>query len=52
MIKMYLIYDNMRTNGTINVFICINNHVNSCIQCMLLASFTPDTNLLSPSSTK
>ena len=35
MIEMYLIYDNMHTNGTINAFICINNNVNSCIKCML-----------------
>ena len=32
---MYLKYDNMNTNGIINAFICINNHVNSCIKCML-----------------
>ena len=31
MIEMYLKYDNMHTNGIINAFICINNHVNSCI---------------------
>ena len=35
MIEMYLKYDNMHTNGTVNTFICINNHVNSCINCML-----------------
>ena len=35
MIEMYLKYDNMYTNGIINAFICINNHVNSCINCML-----------------
>ena len=35
MIEMYLKYDNMHTNATINAFICINNHVNSCINCML-----------------
>ena len=34
-IEMYLKYDNMHTIGTINAFICINNHVNSCIKCML-----------------
>ena len=36
MIEIYLKYDNMNTNGIINAFICINNHVNSCIKCMLL----------------
>ena len=35
MIEMYLKYDNMHINGTINAFIYINNHVNSCINCML-----------------
>ena len=35
MISMYLKYDNMHTKGTINAFICIHNHVNSCINCML-----------------
>ena len=35
MIEMYLKYANMHTIGTINAFICINNHVNSCIKCML-----------------
>ena len=35
MIEIYLIYDNMHTNGTINAFICINNHINSCMKCML-----------------
>ena len=34
-IEMYLKYDNMHINGTLNAFICINNHVNSCINCML-----------------
>ena len=38
MIEMYLKYDNMHTNGTINAFICINNHVNSCINWMLSVS--------------
>ena len=33
---MYIKYDNMHTNGIINALICINNHVNSCINCMLL----------------
>ena len=37
MIEMYLKYDNMHTNVIINTFICINNHVNSCIKCMLSA---------------
>ena len=35
MIEIYLNYDNMHTIRTINVFICINNHVNSCINSML-----------------
>ena len=35
MIEIYLKYDNMHTIRTINVFICINNHVNSCINSML-----------------
>ena len=35
MIEIYLKYDNMQTNGIINAFICINNHVNSCINSML-----------------
>ena len=35
MIEVYLKYDNMHINGTINAFICINNHVNSCTNCML-----------------
>ena len=35
MIEMYLKYDNMHTNVIINAFICIDNHVNSCIKCML-----------------
>ena len=35
MIEMYLKYDNMHAIGTINAFICINNHVNSCINSML-----------------
>ena len=38
MIEMYLKYDNMHTNVIINAFICINNHVNSCIKCMLSKS--------------
>ena len=35
MIEMYLKYDNMHIFGMINAFICINNHVNSCINSML-----------------
>ena len=35
MIEIYLKYDNMHTFGIINAFICINNHVNSCINSML-----------------
>ena len=35
MIDMYSKYDNMYTNGIYNAFICINNHVNSFINCML-----------------
>ena len=35
MIEMYLKYDNMHKNGTVNAFICINIHVNSYIKCIL-----------------
>ena len=35
MIEVYLKYDNMHTFKIINAFICINNHVNSCIKFML-----------------
>ena len=35
MIEMYLKYDDMYTNVILNAFICINNHINSCIKCML-----------------
>ena len=35
MIEIYLKYDNMHIIRTINAFICINNHVNSCINNML-----------------
>ena len=35
MIEIYLKYNNMHTIRTINAFICINNHVNSCINSML-----------------
>ena len=46
MIEIYLKYDNMHTIRTINAFICINNHVNSCINSML--STPPSLNLLLP----
>ena len=36
MIEIYLKYDNMHIFGMINAFICINNHVISCISSMLL----------------
>ena len=35
MIEIYLKYYNMHTFRIINTFICINNHVNSCINSML-----------------
>ena len=35
MLDMHSKYDNMNTNGIFNALICINNHVNSCIKCML-----------------
>ena len=35
MIEIYLKYDNMHTIGVIHAFICINNHVNLCINSML-----------------
>ena len=35
MIEIYLKYDNMHIIGILNVFIYINNHVNSCINSML-----------------
>ena len=35
LIEIYLKYDNMHTFGIINAFICINNHVNLCINGML-----------------
>ena len=35
MIEIYLKYDNMHIIRTINAFIYINNHVNSCIDRML-----------------
>ena len=36
MIDMHLKYDNMNTSRIFNALICINNHVNSCINCILL----------------
>ena len=36
MIEIYLKYDNMNTFGIINAFNYMNNHVNSCINSMLL----------------
>ena len=38
MIDMHSKYDNMHNNGIIYALICINNHVNSCINCMLSMS--------------
>ena len=35
MIEIYLKYDNMHIFGIINAFICMNNHVISCINSML-----------------
>ena len=35
MIELYLKYNNMHTIRTVNAFICINNHVNLCINSML-----------------
>ena len=35
MIEMYLKYDNMHTNRIFTVFICTNNHVNSCTNYIL-----------------
>ena len=35
MIEVYLKCDNMNIIRTINAFNCINNHVNTCIKCML-----------------
>ena len=32
---MYLKYDNMHTNRIFNALNCINDHVNSCKNCML-----------------
>ena len=38
MIEMYLKYDNMHTNRIIHALNCINNHVNSCKNCMISIS--------------
>ena len=35
MLDMHLKYDNMYTNRIFNALICINNHINSYINCML-----------------
>ena len=35
MIDMHSKYNNMHTSGIFNTLICINNHVNSCINYML-----------------
>ena len=35
MIEMHLKYDNVHKNRIFNALNCINNHVNSCINCML-----------------
>ena len=39
MIEMYSKYDNMHTNRIFNALNCINNHVTSCINCMLSMGF-------------
>ena len=39
MIDMHWTHDNMHTNRTINALICINNHVNSFINCMLWGGY-------------
>ena len=38
MIEMHSKYNNMYTNIIFNALNCINNHVNSCINCMLSRS--------------
>ena len=38
-IEMYLKYDDMHTNRIFNALNCTNNHVNSCIKCMLSLSY-------------
>ena len=50
MIEIYLKYDNMHIIGTISAFICINNHINSCIKCMLSIILSPLSSLFSPLS--
>ena len=35
MIEMHSKYDNMHTNVIFNALNCINNHVNSCINCTI-----------------
>ena len=42
MIEIYLQYENMHTIRTINVFICITNHINSCINSMLSDNMIDD----------
>ena len=49
MIEIYLKYDNIHTFGVINAFICINNHVNSCINSMLSAMHSGRTGIVGPS---
>ena len=49
MIEMHLKYDIMHTNRIFNALNCINNHVNSCINCMLLVnSFLLFKRLITP----
>ena len=36
MIDMYSKYDNMHTNRIFNALNCVSNHINLCINCMLL----------------
>ena len=49
MIDMHSKYDNMHTNRIFNILICINDHVNSCINFMLLAMhFTFGLELMKP----
>ena len=38
MIDMHSKYDNMHSKGIFNALVCINNHVNSCINFMLSSS--------------
>ena len=46
MIEIDLKYDSMHTIRTINAFICINNHVNSCINSMLSTTRLFDKSIL------